>query len=476
MAKRSSRQSRSDDGRQSRFSQSHRHSDQQQTEQYPTWYSAPEEGSVYQHDPAEKNVYTAQTVPGRSRSNPSERSPPGFSTGGFLNRGTDDERPGWVEEDDTGIPSPVHDVLSSSGRGLCGPIQRDIEDKMGEEFGDVRIHTGQDAAQACEEVNARAFTAGNHIVFNSGEFDPQSPEGKYVLAHEMAHVKQQTGGALSLLPQADSELEVDPDPALEREADEAATEALSGEDDPQIQCLPGGGAEVYVQRIPEDKVFHALAMFSDENDDGDVGDFRQTQNARRIQFLEDTAKEILEKEETQDSLSKKQSLEEDGEHELAERFDSEASLKSEIEELSKSINADLDQVALTDDQRDKLDGEIDPSKLEKVSWTVIKSLLTMAGIVPALAMAAYNAGEAASDKSGDKTMGKAREKGKETYKRSRETAKKVKENYPEVEWDDIKEWWENATGDLDQRAQEVKEQIMKGEWYDDKEDPTGVRE
>jgi hypothetical protein len=86
-----------------------------------------------------------------------------------------------------------------------------MEDRMGDSLGDVRIHTGPQAAAACESINARAFTVGNHIAFNSGEYDPGSPEGQHVLAHELAHVRQQTGGAVSMLPQDDLELEVDPD-------------------------------------------------------------------------------------------------------------------------------------------------------------------------------------------------------------------------------------------------------------------------
>jgi len=99
---------------------------------------------------------------------------------------------------------------------------------MGDSLGDVRIHTGPQAAAACEAINARAFTVGNHVAFNQGEYDPESPEGQHVLAHELAHVRQQTGGAVSMLPQEDVELEVDPDPALEREAEETAQQVMSG--------------------------------------------------------------------------------------------------------------------------------------------------------------------------------------------------------------------------------------------------------
>ncbi len=91
----------------------------------------------------------------------------------------------------------------------------------------MRIHTGPSTAKACEDINARAFTVGNHIAFNHGEYDPSSPESQHILAHELAHVRQQTGGAVSMLPQA-SELEIDPDERLEREAEETAQRVVEG--------------------------------------------------------------------------------------------------------------------------------------------------------------------------------------------------------------------------------------------------------
>ena len=147
---------------------------------------------------------------------------------------------------ETGVPDPVRDVISSRGRSLDGSIQRAMENRMGDSFGDVRIHTGSTAAAACESINARAFTVGNHIAFNSGEYDPSSPEGQHVLAHELAHVRQQNQGAVSMLPQEDMELEVDPDPALEREAEEAAQQAMA--DGPVV--INRMGCEMQIQRSP----------------------------------------------------------------------------------------------------------------------------------------------------------------------------------------------------------------------------------
>jgi len=149
---------------------------------------------------------------------------------------------------ETGVPEPVRAVTSSCGRSLDGSIQRAMEDRMGDSFGDVRIHTGPSAAEACEAINARAFTVGNHIAFNQGEYDPESPEGQHVLAHELAHVRQQTEGAVSMLPQEDVELEVDPDSVLEREAEQAAQEVMTGG---KLGIQQMRSTDVHVQRIKD---------------------------------------------------------------------------------------------------------------------------------------------------------------------------------------------------------------------------------
>ncbi|SEL99537.1 protein of unknown function [Haloferax larsenii] len=147
---------------------------------------------------------------------------------------------------ETATPESVRNVISSPGQSLDTSIQRAMEERMGDSLGDVRIHTGPQAAKACEDINARAFTVGNHIAFNRGEYDPSSAEGQHVLAHELAHVRQQTGGAVSMLPQEDLELEIDPDPQLEREAEETAQRVMEG-GELGIQRL--AGTEVHIQRL-----------------------------------------------------------------------------------------------------------------------------------------------------------------------------------------------------------------------------------
>jgi len=148
------------------------------------------------------------------------------------------------------IPETVLEVVGDEGQPLPETIQRSLEDRMDADFSDVRIQRGPKAAEACDATGARAFTCGNKIAFNTGEYDTRSPEGQHLLAHELAHVKQQTGGAaISIMPQ-EGELQIDPDPQLEREADEAAAQALAGEEPLVVNRM---GTEMHIQRH-EDQV------------------------------------------------------------------------------------------------------------------------------------------------------------------------------------------------------------------------------
>lgn len=85
------------------------------------------------------------------------------------------------------------DILRSSGRPLPESTRAYFEPRFGFDFGDVRVHTGERAAKAAQSINARAFTVGEHVVFGSGEYAPDTDSGKRLLAHELTHTIQQGG-------------------------------------------------------------------------------------------------------------------------------------------------------------------------------------------------------------------------------------------------------------------------------------------
>lgn len=97
----------------------------------------------------------------------------------------------------TGGPAPpaVATALAGSGRELPPAARAFFEPRFGVDFAPVRLHTGPAAAAAAQAIGARAFTLGTDIGFAAGACAPATPAGARLLAHELAHVVQQVGGA-----------------------------------------------------------------------------------------------------------------------------------------------------------------------------------------------------------------------------------------------------------------------------------------
>ena len=81
---------------------------------------------------------------------------------------------------------------SSGGGDPLDPATRKVmESRFGFDFGRVRIHTDSASSDAARVLEARAFTTGSSITFASGQYAPDRPDGRRLLAHELAHVVQQ---------------------------------------------------------------------------------------------------------------------------------------------------------------------------------------------------------------------------------------------------------------------------------------------
>jgi len=111
-----------------------------------------------------------------------------------------------------------------------------MERRFSRDFDDVRIHTGGDAEVAADSVSARAYTVGTNIVFGRGMYAPDGTEGRKTVAHELAHVIQQSrGGARPSLS---------PDSTIERSAADAANAAAHGTEQVDV----GGASDRGVAR------------------------------------------------------------------------------------------------------------------------------------------------------------------------------------------------------------------------------------
>jgi hypothetical protein len=126
------------------------------------------------------------------------------------------------ESGEVAAPEIVGDVLRSPGCPLDFGSRAFMESRFAHDFSHVRVHTDARAAESARAVQASAYTVGKDIVFGANQYAPSTHVGRRLLAHELAHVVQQSAPAATgpLLVGAASAPE-------EREADGAAAAALS---------------------------------------------------------------------------------------------------------------------------------------------------------------------------------------------------------------------------------------------------------
>jgi hypothetical protein len=100
------------------------------------------------------------------------------------------EAPNSARVFDPGVGS-----LGGGGQPLPLPVRAFFEPRFGHDFSEVRIHTGEEAEQSARAINALAYTVGRDIVFGANHYAPETEHGQRLLAHELAHVVQQSSQA-----------------------------------------------------------------------------------------------------------------------------------------------------------------------------------------------------------------------------------------------------------------------------------------
>jgi hypothetical protein len=80
------------------------------------------------------------------------------------------------------------DHLANGGQQLSEPLREFFEPRFGTDLSDVRLHIGSDAQASAHALGAKAFASGSHIAFAAGEYEPETDEGRQLLAHEIAHI------------------------------------------------------------------------------------------------------------------------------------------------------------------------------------------------------------------------------------------------------------------------------------------------
>jgi hypothetical protein len=129
-------------------------------------------------------------------------------------------------------PDHVENQINSSrgsGSVMDYGTKSFMESRFGTDFSNVKIHTGSEAVQMSRELNAQAFAVGSDIYFNEGKYNPNSDSGKHLLAHELTHTVQQSGGIQQKVQKSEGyEESSESEDSIAYESEDAAIETKQG--------------------------------------------------------------------------------------------------------------------------------------------------------------------------------------------------------------------------------------------------------
>ncbi len=134
---------------------------------------------------------------------------------------------------------------ASGGEALPSAVRGFMEPRFGQDFRGVRVHRDAAASELTERVHAKAFTVGKDVFFRRGHFEPNSEQGKRLIAHELTHVVQQREGMRSVQRELLQREELEAPPAQSAQAapaEQAATEeeALLANDEMYLEAHARG--------------------------------------------------------------------------------------------------------------------------------------------------------------------------------------------------------------------------------------------
>jgi Domain of unknown function (DUF4157) len=98
-------------------------------------------------------------------------------------------------EASTDLESSIQSARGS-GQSLDPNLQAKMGQAMGADFSGVKVHTDSQSDQLNKSIQAKAFTTGQDVFFRQDAYKPSSKDGQELIAHELTHVVQQSGGAL----------------------------------------------------------------------------------------------------------------------------------------------------------------------------------------------------------------------------------------------------------------------------------------
>ncbi|MGA7816445.1 DUF4157 domain-containing protein [Caballeronia sp.] len=112
----------------------------------------------------------------------------------YVGRVIDRAAIGEAQHADMGAIERSIESSRSGGQGMDHSTRTRMETAFGADFSGVRIHHDAHSDELGRSLSARAFATGHDVYFRQGEYSPGTSGGRELLAHELTHVVQQTGG------------------------------------------------------------------------------------------------------------------------------------------------------------------------------------------------------------------------------------------------------------------------------------------
>ncbi len=137
------------------------------------------------------------------------------------------------------------DQARSGGQPLDTAARTSLEPELGYDLSSVKVHNSPDDSRLSQSVGAKAFTLGQDIFFKEGAYNPDSADGKQLLAHELTHVVQQNNGSIGASPKMSVNA---PNDIYEQEADQVAKQVAAQAN----TSSSGSAAQAQIQRKEEE--------------------------------------------------------------------------------------------------------------------------------------------------------------------------------------------------------------------------------
>ena len=147
---------------------------------------------------------------------------------------------------DMGVQQAIQSARGG-GQPLPDGVRAHMEQALGADFGEVRLHTDAQADALNQSLQARAFTNGQDIFFRRGGFEPGSQNGQALLAHELAHVIQQDGSASPLIQRKLVSINNSTDHFKD---DKTGIEAIRIGTDPNVYVGVHDGQDYIIETVP----------------------------------------------------------------------------------------------------------------------------------------------------------------------------------------------------------------------------------